>query len=85
MRFLFLVVTLVVAVISTARPNEEPAPPAFMNMTAQEPGTQDAHGTKNLPNYNMVSRLITSCEHALLIHLAQALYRAQPARFVVAH
>jgi hypothetical protein len=61
MRLFTLAVALAVAVAGTARPIDDPAPPAFINMTAQEPRNmtdQDPgnSGSTNLPNYNIVSR-----------------------------
>jgi hypothetical protein len=60
MRFFTLAVALAVAAVGTARPLEDPIPPAFMNMTAQEPRNMTAQdpgnsGSTNLPNYNIVS------------------------------
>ncbi|KAL5415510.1 hypothetical protein PMIN06_004178 [Paraphaeosphaeria minitans] len=66
MRLLTLAVALMLAVLGTALPIDEPAPPALMNMTAQEPGT---HGTTNLPNYNMLVLFTEPNRRGLWYHI----------------
>ncbi|KAL5379073.1 hypothetical protein DPSP01_008708 [Paraphaeosphaeria sporulosa] len=69
MRFLTLAVTLMQVVIGVARPIDEPAPPAFMIMTAREPGTQGTQGTTNLPNYDMLILHIDTNQRGQWYHI----------------